>query len=275
MLFQKQVLCDAAYLLEISEQDGVTTTPPADFSVALISSGRCAVLYEIHGEAHVAPLCAGELLVFAAPVTITPSSHCHILCAGLSGLCAKQAAAELSEPLRSDGGSCPLTAQLLASLAQAVRSDAGVTRVCESSFRLLLSLARADETPESSALPPLVTQAVLIMRQDFASLYGIDDLSARLGVSKSHLVRIFHDAMGVPPGQYLNHIRLEAAKALLAHRNDSLEMVSHLCGFSGANYFCKVFKKHTGMTPAAFRAANTGKEILPETLALLEDMMYT
>ena len=113
------------------------------------------------------------------------------------------------------------------------------------------------------------------MRQNFATLYGIDDLSERLGVSKSHLVRPFHEAMGVPPGQYLNQIRLEAAKALLAHRTDSLEMVSHLCGFSGANYFCKVFKKHTGMTPAAFRAANTGKEILPETLALLEDMMYT
>ncbi len=275
MLFEKQALCDAAYLLEISQDDGVTTTPQADFSVALISSGRCAVLYEAHGEAHVTPLCAGELILFSSSVTITPSSHCHALCAGLSGLCAKQAAQHLTEPMRSDGGSCPLTAQLLAALAQAIQSDAGITRVCESAFRLLLSVARADETPETSALPPLVTQAVLVMRQNFASLYGIDDLSERLGVSKSHLVRTFHEAMGVPPGQYLNQIRLEAAKALLAHRTDSLEMVSHLCGFSGANYFCKVFKKHTGMTPAAFRAANTGKEILPETLALLEDMMYT
>ena len=80
----------------------------------------------------------------------------------------------------------------------------------------------------------------------------------QLGVSKSHLVRVFSAEMGVGPGQYLTGVRLDAAKALLARRDYPLEVVATLCGFSGANYLCKVFKKHTGQTPAAFRAQNAG-----------------
>ena len=33
------------------------------------------------------------------------------------------------------------------------------------------------------------------------------------------------------------------------------EVVASLCGFSGANYLCRVFKKETGQTPAQWRAA--------------------
>ena len=91
-----------------------------------------------------------------------------------------------------------------------------------------------------------------------ASRLAVEELSAQLGVSKSHLVRVFSAEMGVGPGQYLTGVRLDAAKALLARRDYPLEVVATLCGFSGANYLCKVFKKHTGQTPAAFRAQNAG-----------------
>ena len=93
------------------------------------------------------------------------------------------------------------------------------------------------------------------IRAHYAGLYGVEELSASLGVSKSHLVRAFKSAMGITPGQYLTGVRLEAAKLLLARREYPLEVVASLCGFSGANYLCRVFKKATGQTPAAFRAA--------------------
>ena len=97
------------------------------------------------------------------------------------------------------------------------------------------------------------------IEQNFAGLYGVEELSEQLGVSKSHLVRAFRAATGTTPGQYLTAVRIEAAKALLSLRDDSLELVASMCGFSGANYFCKAFKKHTGMTPAAWRAAHAGR----------------
>ena len=92
------------------------------------------------------------------------------------------------------------------------------------------------------------------IRANYAGLYGVEELSERLGVSKSHLVRTFTAAIGVPPGRYLTTVRIEAAQRLLLHREYTLDVVASLCGFSGANYLCRVFKKETGQSPAQWRA---------------------
>ena len=49
-------------------------------------------------------------------------------------------------------------------------------------------------------------------------------------------------------------MRIEAAQRLVLHREDTLDVVASLCGFSGANYLCRVFKKETGQAPAQWRA---------------------
>ena len=96
--------------------------------------------------------------------------------------------------------------------------------------------------------------AIEDIRQNYAGLYGVEELSERLGVSKSHLVRTFTAAVGVPPGRYLTTVRVEAAMRLLLHREYTLDVIASLCGFSGANYLCRVFKKETGQSPAQWRA---------------------
>ena len=78
--------------------------------------------------------------------------------------------------------------------------------------------------------------------------------------------------MGRTPGQYLTGVRLEAAKLLLARREYPLEVVASLCGFSGANYLCRVFKKATGQTPAAFRAAAVAGEAIGQPLPLEQEL---
>ena len=128
----------------------------------------------------------------------------------------------------------------------------------QSAFRILCTLSQADVS--SPALPPLVAEAIAAIRQHYGELYGVEELSESLGVSKCHLVRAFSAAMGMPPGQYLTQVRLEAAKQLLMHREYPLEVVASLCGFSGANYLCRVFRRHTGQTPAQWRAANLAVE---------------
>ena len=119
-------------------------------------------------------------------------------------------------------------------------------------FALLCELADADSA--APALPPLVQAAIEDIRANYAGLYGVEELSERLGVSKSHLVRTFTAAVGVPPGKYLTTVRIEAAQRLLLHREYTLDVVASLCGFSGANYLCRVFKKETGQSPAQWRA---------------------
>ena len=49
---------------------------------------------------------------------------------------------------------------------------------------------------------------------------------------------------------------------LLLHREYTLDVIASLCGFSGANYLCRVFKKTTGQSPTQWRAM-AGRSALP------------
>ena len=224
--------------------------------VCLLSSGSCtAALGDAPGSLPALPpkpVEAGGLVLSRAPLVLTPEGECHLLCLLLTGAAPAQLLAGLPEqPFSARGETCPGAAELMGRLAgeEASSSRARSQMV----FALLCELATADSA--APPLPPLAAAAIEDIRQNYAGLYGVEELSERLGVSKSHLIRVFTAAVGVPPGRYLTGVRIEAAMKLLLHREYSLDVVASLCGFSGANYLCRVFKKETGQTPAQWRAA--------------------
>ena len=227
--------------------------------VCLISSGKCVVsLSDLDpmptGSALLLPpqnAAAGHLVLSRGPLTLAPENECHLLCVQLTGQAASQFLAGLHElPFLAKGGSCPAAAELMGRLAEEKSSHSRARS--QLAYALLCELADADSA--ASALPPLVQAAIEDIRANYAGLYGVEELSERLGVSKSHLVRTFTAAVGVPPGKYLTTVRVEAAQRLLLHREYTLDVVASLCGFSGANYLCRVFKKETGQSPAQWRA---------------------
>ena len=254
MIFDPQAICSLAFCQEIDFSTKATLALPcAPFVAVLASSGRAAAT--ACGSALL--LCAGSLFLAQGTVEITPATDCHLLALGFGGTAAKAAGESLTAPVLSDGTVCPMAGQLLAEVAAAAENlhmpPQELSSLC---YHALCAVAQADAL--APTLPPLVAEAVLAMRQNYAGLYGVEELSTQLNVSKSHLVRTFSAAMGVSPGRYLTQVRTEAAKQLLLHREYSLDIVASLCGFSGANYLCKVFKKEIGLSPAAYRTQSIG-----------------
>lgn len=219
--------------------------------VCLVSSGQCSAALAESGALPPQTAQAGQLVLSRSPLALAPEGSCHLLCTQLTGQAPAQFLAGLhSQPFLAKGETCPAAAELMEQLAfeQAGRSRAH----SQAAFALLCELADADAA--APPLPPLVAAAIEDIRQNYAGLYGVEELSERLGVSKSHLVRSFTSALGVSPGRYLTRVRIDAAMRLLQHREYTLEVVASLCGFSGANYLCRVFKKETGHSPAQWRA---------------------
>ena len=221
--------------------------------VCLVSSGRCTASVPSAGPlpAGAALLLppqsvpAGHLVLSRAPLVLEPEGSCHLLCVQLTGQASAQFLAGLHElPFLARGETCQLAAETDDTPHSRARSQLA--------FALLCELSGADSA--APALPPLVQAAIADIRANYAGLYGVEELSERLGVSKSHLVRTFTAALGIPPGRYLTRVRVEAAQRLLLHREYTLDVVASLCGFSGANYLCRVFKKETGQSPAQWRA---------------------
>ena len=253
MIWDWNACCAPAEVRELQGQEPLALA--GGLWCGLLSSGQC--LLEPQSAAPQAPGAetaesvlghSGDLLLGAGAFVLRPVAPCHLLALRLAGGAAEQFAAGLPGPRFANSAVCPGAAELLARLCDGSRRGADAS---QTAFALLCELSRADEAAPS--LSPLVAEAVQAIRDNYMGLYGVEELSEHLGISKCHLVRLFSAEMGVPPGRYLTQTRIEAAKLLLAEREYNLELIANLCGFSGANYLCRVFKKEPGMSPAAWR----------------------
>lgn len=103
-----------------------------------------------------------------------------------------------------------------------------------------------------SPLSELTESAAGIIQEEFPFLEGLDELAGRLEVSKAHLIRTFTRETGISPGKYITRVRIEYAKLLLREGENSVTYVAEASGFSGPNYFAKVFRRETGMSPSEY-----------------------
>lgn len=79
------------------------------------------------------------------------------------------------------------------------------------------------------------------------------DLATVVGMSQFHFSHVFKQALGVAPYQYLLQQRVERAKHLLKHTDQSIMDIAFLCGFNSHSHLSKQFRQLTGMTPKAYR----------------------
>ena len=121
-------------------------------------------------------------------------------------------------------------------------------------FSLLTHLSNHTTDTSTLSYPPLVCAAISLMEENYMYLYGIEELATQLEVSKNHLIRLFQSSLKMSPLQYLTSIKMKHAKLLLASGEPSLELIAISCGFSGADYFRKVFKKETGISPKQYQS---------------------
>lgn len=52
--------------------------------------------------------------------------------------------------------------------------------------------------------------------------------------------------------EYLTEYRLEKAKEKMKSGNGTIKEISYMVGFSDPNYFSRIFKKHTDLSPSEF-----------------------
>ena len=121
----------------------------------------------------------------------------------------------------------------------------------------------------------IANQAVEIIETEFPLLEGIDHLAERMAVSKCHLIRCFTNDIGISPGKYLTNVRITTAKTYLEQENYSIEMIAGLVGFACGNYFSKVFRKTTGVSPMTYKKINhTGQQQESKLNRISDDISF-
>lgn len=102
-----------------------------------------------------------------------------------------------------------------------------------------------------------ITQTIVheIINRYTASNFDIDQAYALVPLSKEYVRKLFIKEHGISPTKFLLQKRITLAKQLLSNKDSSLRIneIAQTCGFIDHAYFCRVFKKETGVTPNDFQ----------------------
>lgn len=103
------------------------------------------------------------------------------------------------------------------------------------------------------ALPPHLLRKVLDRMRDLTADLNLEALAVETGYSRRHFLRMFQQATGATPHQYLLQSRLKRAQEFMRRGNTSLIDVAAACGFSSHAHMSKVFRKLLGVSPSEYR----------------------
>lgn len=92
--------------------------------------------------------------------------------------------------------------------------------------------------------------AIKYMRTTDLAEIQISGLADLCHLSRSCFRRLFHEYAGMPPLEYLNHMKISQARIKLQSGVMSVAEVADSLGFSDVSYFSRFYKKATGRSPS-------------------------
>ncbi|MBN9383521.1 MAG: helix-turn-helix transcriptional regulator [Chitinophagaceae bacterium] len=95
--------------------------------------------------------------------------------------------------------------------------------------------------------------AVEYIHKHYTDKISADQLSIEVGLSKEKLQAGIQGRKGQTLARYIQQVRLEKAKELLANTNQPVKAVADAAGFINESHFCKVFRKVNFISPIQYR----------------------
>lgn len=112
-----------------------------------------------------------------------------------------------------------------------------------------------EETPHSPDAHKVlrIAKAISHMETHFTDEITTEQLAHIAHMSPRNFHRVFSDATGRTPAQYLINLRIIESERLLQNSDLSITDIAFECGFTDSNYFARAFKKQTGLSPSVYR----------------------
>ena len=121
-------------------------------------------------------------------------------------------------------------------------------------LEILAAFSRQSETAPEGYLPGWLRDARELLHDRLCETMTLAEISSQVGVHPLRLARAFRKRYGCSLGEYQRRLRVEQASRQLATTRRSLADIAVSAGFADQAHFSRVFKDHTGLTPAKFRA---------------------
>lgn len=99
----------------------------------------------------------------------------------------------------------------------------------------------------------IINSAKLYFNENYNQDINIQNYASSLNMSACWFIQKFKELTGVTPTQYILNIRLTTAKNLLKYSKYNISETALAVGYSNSFYFSRLFTKHIGISPSAYK----------------------
>ncbi|MFV0529328.1 MAG: helix-turn-helix transcriptional regulator [Lachnospiraceae bacterium] len=99
----------------------------------------------------------------------------------------------------------------------------------------------------------VMDEVLYYIHHNYRENLKLETIAILFGYNSSYLGKIFSRKMGINFNTYVDQIRIEEAKKLLARDDLKVYEIAEQIGYSNVDYFHKKFKKNVGTSPAEYR----------------------
>jgi len=102
-----------------------------------------------------------------------------------------------------------------------------------------------------------IRKVITYISTDLTADLSLKSLAAQINVNASYLSSLFKKEMGIPLTEYVNRSRIQHAQILLLTSDLPLKAIALRCGITDMQYFSRMFKRITGVTPKVYQDTAT------------------
>lgn len=102
-------------------------------------------------------------------------------------------------------------------------------------------------------LDSIIQKTALIIHENCMREHLLDYIADSLELSKDYIGRLFKAGTGITLTEYVTRVKMELAKDMLKGSNMKVYQISQRLGYSTVDYFTRLFKSYTGMSPMQYK----------------------
>lgn len=233
--------------LEIIEGRGYIDLPyhtHNSYIIGVITSGRLQLCIK-EQEYHV-----GKGTVFIVPSNVGVSMQ-HETSFAYRVFCFSQEAADYYNKMQPKELVVNDIGVIIINLYETYKKDGNQKEFMNSLAKVLHFIPKEDRNQNSpqvsTAKHQLVQQAIDFMEEHVEDKCSVEEVAARLYVSKYYFSRIFKDEMDITPKQYMIQTKLRRAKKLILEEGNSTKVAVDM-EYAAQSHLCSIFKRYMGIS---------------------------